>query len=62
MYKNEMQPVIIQAAVAAAMIFFGITVMTNPIMMGIIVVFALLLLKDAYEMYKAEYVIGKKRA
>ncbi len=60
MYKNEMQPVIIQAAVAAAMIFFGITVMTNPIMMGIIVVFALLLLKDAYEMYKAEYVIGKK--
>tara|TARA_Y100001933_G_C18724061_1_gene448726 strand:- start:117 stop:629 length:513 start_codon:yes stop_codon:yes gene_type:complete len=60
MYKNELQPVLIQVAVAAAMIFFGTTVLTSYIMMGIVVVFALLLLKDAYEMYKAEYVIGKK--
>lgn len=60
MFKNEMQPVVIQAGVAGAMIFFGTTVLTSPIMIGIIVVFALLLLKDAFEMYKAEYVIGKK--
>ena len=59
MYKNQMQPIYIQAAVAAAMIFFGVTVLDSILMSGIIVVFALLLLKDAYEMYKAEYVIAK---
>lgn len=59
MYKNQMQPILIQAGVAAAMIFFGVTVLQSWLMSGIIVVFALLLLKDAYEMYKAEYVVAE---
>ena len=41
------------------MIFFGVTVLQNWLMSGIIVVFAGLLLKDAFEMYKAEYVVAK---
>ena len=54
-----MQPILIQTGVALAMIFFGVTVLQNWIMSGIIVVFAALLLKDAFEMYKAEYVVAK---
>lgn len=59
MYKNEKQPIVIQVGVAAAMIFFGVTVMNNIIMSALIVIFALLLLKDAYEMYKAEYIVAE---
>jgi len=59
MHKNELRPIGVQVGVAVAMIFFGVTVLQNIFMSGIVCVFAALLLKDAYEMYKAEYHITK---
>ncbi len=60
MYKNLRQPIYIQAAVAAAMLFFGVTVPSNILTSGILVVFAGFLLKDAYEMVGSEYVISEE--
>ena len=60
MYKNLRQPIYIQAAVAAAMLFFGVTVPSNILTSGILVVFAGFLLKDAYEMVGSEYVITEE--
>ncbi len=57
MYKNEKQPIYIQIAVAAAMIFFGVTVLRSILTSGLMVVFAFFLLKDAYEMIVSEYVV-----
>ncbi len=59
MYKIEKQPIYIQAGVAAAMMFFGVTVLRSWIMSGILCFFAILLLKDVYEMFNAEYVVAE---
>jgi hypothetical protein len=57
MYKNEKQPIYIQIAVASAMIFFGVTVFRNILTSGLMVLFAVFLLKDAYEMIVSEYIV-----